>query len=251
MKNEFIKFNDYSLILDDEIRLKNINLMIKKNTILTIIGPSRAGKVNLLRSLNLTNQLFHKKVEIRGEILIDKTNIIQNYDLSYLRRKNAYISAKPIMYNGTVWDNLTLGVKIHNVPEKYWANYIRYSLDALESWEYFKDKLDLSVKKLSKLDQLKISFARVIALNPNILLVEDFTRYIDISAFLEFSDVFIKLRRKFTILMVCYDNKHAAKLGTHTLLLIDGRVIECNETRRFFERPVKKETEEYLSGKFF
>lgn len=247
MKQEYIEFVDYFLILDNEPRLKNINLKIKNNIILTIIGPSRSGKVNFLRSLNLSNQLYHK-VETRGQLLVNNNNILETQDIVKLRRKHAYISAQPIMLNGTVWDNLVIGLKIHKIPEKFWYNYIKYALELLVSWEKFKDMLETDIKKLSKLEQLIISFARIIVLNPEIILVEDFTRYLDHAAFLEFADTFIKLKRKFTIFMVCYDIKYAAKLGTYTLLLKDGRVVEMNETQRFFSKPDKAETEVFLNG---
>lgn len=251
MKNSFIQVDNFTLFIDKQVRLRNLNFSLEKNSILTIIGPTRAGKVNLIRSFNRSNELFHK-VEIEGNIYVNGKSIYDNSNtnLNYLRRKHAYIPGNPIIFNGSVWDNLIIGLEIHKIEKKHWYNYIKYALETLESWEFLKDRFDEDINKLSVLEKIIVTIARAIVLTPDLLLFEDFTRNLDSSSFLEFADTFIRLRRKFTILMVCYEFKTAAKLGTYTMLLKEGRLVEINETTKFFSMPEKEETEEFLMGKF-
>jgi phosphate transport system ATP-binding protein len=231
--------------------LSNINLEIEQQRITALIGPSGCGKSTLVRVFNRMNDLIDG-VRVAGEVLVQGNNIFSSEtDLITLRRKVGMVFQRPNPFPLSVRDNLTFGLEIHREhSKKNHTNIIEQSLKDVLLWDDLKDRLDQSALRLSLEQQQRLCIARVLAMKPQIILMDEPCSALDPIATLRIEELMQELKKNYTIVIVTHNMQQAARASDYTAFLYIGKLIEFGETKRIFSAPKEKQTEDYITGRF-
>jgi len=231
--------------------LSNINLEIEQQRITALIGPSGCGKSTLVRVFNRMNDLIDG-VRVAGEVLVQGINIFSpETDLITLRRKVGMVFQRPNPFPLSVRDNLTFGLEIHREHlKKDHTTIIEQSLKDVLLWDDLKDRLDQSALHLSLEQQQRLCIARVLAMKPQIILMDEPCSALDPIATLRIEELMQELKKNYTIVIVTHNMQQAARASDFTAFLYIGRLIEFGETKRVFSAPTEKQTEDYITGRF-
>jgi len=231
--------------------LSNINLEIEQQRITALIGPSGCGKSTLVRVFNRMNDLIDG-VRVAGEVLVQGNNIFSpESDLITLRRKVGMVFQRPNPFPLSVRDNLTFGLEIHREHlKKDHTTIIEQSLKDVLLWDDLKDRLDQSALHLSLEQQQRLCIARVLAMKPQIILMDEPCSALDPIATLRIEELMQELKKNYTIVIVTHNMQQAARASDFTAFLYIGRLIEFGETKRVFSAPTEKQTEDYITGRF-
>ncbi len=231
--------------------LFDISLDIPPTAVTALIGPSGCGKSTFLRSLNRMNDLI-TGTKITGEVKIDQQDIYKNnYDVVALRKKVGMVFQKPNPFPKTIFDNVAYGPRIHGIREKgRLQEIVEESLKSAALWDAVKDRLHHSALGLSGGEQQRLCIARALAVNPEILLMDEPASALDPIATAKIEELIIKLQTHYTIVIVTHNMQQAARVSNMTAFFHLGRLIEYRDTKTLFMRPKKKETEDYITGKF-
>ncbi len=231
--------------------LKDNNLDIYENRVTAIIGPSGCGKSTHIRVYNRIYDLYREQ-RATGEVLIDGENILSpGYDLIELRRRVGMIFQKPTPFPMTVRENVAYGLKMHyKLTRSKMMERVEWALKQAALWEEVKDDLDKPATALSGGQQQRLCIARAIAVEPEILLMDEPTSAIDPIATAKIEDLVVNLKEKFTIVIVTHNMQQAARISDFTTFFYRGVIIEYGETEKIFTKPEKKQTEEYITGRF-
>jgi phosphate transport system ATP-binding protein len=231
--------------------LKNINMEIEEKQITAIIGPSGCGKSTLLRCFNRMND-FVEGSQIRGKVFIDDLDIYNSkVDLTHLRRKVGMVFQRPNPFPLSIFENIAFGLKIHRIAGgKQIDEIVERSLQAVGLWDLLKDKLDKSALSLSLEQQQRLCIARVIALESEIILLDEPCSALDPLATQKIEELLRKLEEKFTIVIVTHNMQQAARVSDYTGFMLLGELIEFDETKKLFTNPRDSRTEAYISGHF-
>jgi phosphate transport system ATP-binding protein len=215
------------------------------------IGPSGCGKSTFLRTLNRMNDLIDN-VSIEGEVYIDNTNIYdKNIDVVNLRKKVGMIFQKSNPFAKSVYDNIAFGPRINGISHKNILDEIvERSLKQAAIWDEVKDRLFHSALSLSGGQQQRICIARSLAVNPEILLMDEPASALDPISTAKIEELIHELKREYTIIIVTHNMQQAARTSDLTALFYLGDLIEMNKTEIIFSNPAKKQTEDYISGRF-
>lgn len=231
--------------------LKNINLGIKRNAVTSIIGPSGCGKTTFLRCLNRMHDLYpHSKYE--GEIVIDGRNILDNkIDLTELRQKVGMVFQKPTPFFMSIYENIAFGLRIKGIKSKDELNFrIEKALKDSALWDEVKDILHSPATKLSGGQQQRLCIARAIAVEPEILLLDEPCSALDPASTIRIEDLIAKLKKNYTIVIVTHNMQQAARVSDYTGFFLNGELVEFDTTHKIFTAPTSKLTEEYVTGRF-
>ncbi|MHA1237896.1 MAG: phosphate ABC transporter ATP-binding protein PstB [Candidatus Odinarchaeia archaeon] len=250
MDENKIETRDLNLWFGDAHILKNITLPIKKNKITAIIGPSGCGKTTFIRVLNRMCDLDGARVQ--GEVLIDGKNILSpNVDLLELRRKIGMVFQKPNPFPKSIYENVAYGPKIHGIRNRYKLRQIvKRSLEMAALWDEVKDRLRQSALSLSGGQQQRLCIARALAVEPEILLMDEPCSALDPLSTAKIEDLMYDLSKELTIIIVTHNMQQAARVSHYTAFLYMGELVEYGKTTQIFERPKSKRTEEYITGRF-
>ena len=231
--------------------LSNINLEIEQQRITALIGPSGCGKSTLVRVFNRMNDLIDG-VRVAGEVLVQGINIFSpETDLITLRRKVGMVFQRPNPFPLSVRDNLTFGLEIHREHlKKDHTTIIEQSLKDVLLWDDLKDRLDQSALHLSLEQQQRLCIARVLAMKPQIILMDEPCSALDPIATLRIEELMQELKKNYTIVIVTHNMQQAARASDFTAFLYIGRLIEFGETKRVFSAPTEKQTEDFITGRF-
>ncbi|RLI95397.1 MAG: phosphate ABC transporter ATP-binding protein, partial [Candidatus Altiarchaeales archaeon] len=231
--------------------LIDINMKIKENRVTAIIGPSGCGKSSFIRCLNRMNDLI-ENARVSGEVIIDGVNIYDNnVDIFSLRKRVGMVFQKPNPFPMSVYDNVAYGPRIHGVGDKEELDRIvKRSLIDAALWDEVKDRLDMPALKLSGGQQQRLCIARALAVGPDIILFDEPCSALDPISTGKIEDLIHELRRNYTIVIVTHNMQQAARVSDYTAFFLLGRLIEFGKTKRLFENPQKKETEDYITGRF-
>ncbi|MCX6120940.1 MAG: phosphate ABC transporter ATP-binding protein PstB [Ignavibacteriales bacterium] len=231
--------------------LVDIDIEIEQQHITALIGPSGCGKSTLVRVFNRMNDLI-EGVRVTGEVVIQGENIFSpETDLIALRRKVGMVFQRPNPFPLSVRDNLTFGLEIHREhSKKDHTNIIEQSLKDVLLWDDLKDRLDQSALRLSLEQQQRLCIARVLAMKPQIILMDEPCSALDPIATLRIEELMQELKRNYTIVIVTHNMQQAARASDYTAFLYIGKLIEFGETKRVFSAPKEKQTEDYLTGRF-
>ena len=231
--------------------LSNINLEIEQQRITALIGPSGCGKSTLVRVFNRMNDLIDG-VRVAGEVLVQGNNIFSpESDLITLRRKVGMVFQRPNPFPLSVRDNLTFGLEIHREHlKKDHTTIIEQSLKDVLLWDDLKDRLDQSALHLSLEQQQRLCIARVLAMKPQIILMDEPCSALDPIATLRIEELMQELKKNYTIVIVTHNMQQAARASDYTAFLYIGKLIEFGETKRIFSAPKEKQTEDYITGRF-
>ena len=246
-----VKVKDLSLRYGTNQALKNISMNIPEKMVTAFIGPSGCGKSTFLRTLNRMNDLIDN-VSIEGEVYIDNTNIYdKNIDVVNLRKKVGMIFQKSNPFAKSVYDNIAFGPRINGISHKNILDEIvERSLKQAAIWDEVKDRLFHSALSLSGGQQQRICIARSLAVNPEILLMDEPASALDPISTAKIEELIHELKREYTIIIFTHNMQQAARTSDLTALFYLGDLIEMNKTEIIFSNPAKKQTEDYISGRF-
>lgn len=231
--------------------LFNINLEIPEKKVTALIGPSGCGKSTYLRTLNRMNDLIDD-VKVEGEVLIDGINIYQNgIDVVALRKKVGMIFQKSNPFPKSIYENVAYGPKIQGIKDKKILDEIvEISLRRAALWDEVKDELKKSALTLSGGQQQRLCIARALAVNPEILLMDEPASALDPISTIKIEDLIFELKQNYTIVIVTHNMQQAARVSDYTAFFYMGHLIEYDDTRVIFTAPKKKQTEDYITGRF-
>jgi phosphate transport system ATP-binding protein len=251
MDNIKVKVKDLSLRYGSNLALKNISMDIPEKKVTAFIGPSGCGKSTFLRTLNRMNDLIDN-VTLDGEVYIDNINIYdKNIDVVNLRKKVGMIFQKSNPFAKSVYDNIAFGPRINGISQKSVLDEIvERSLKQAAIWDEVKDRLFNSALSLSGGQQQRICIARSLAVNPEILLMDEPASALDPISTAKIEELIHELKREYTIIIVTHNMQQAARTSDLTALFYMGDLVEMNRTEVIFSNPAKKQTEDYISGRF-
>ncbi len=231
--------------------LKDVNLSIKPKAITAIIGPSGCGKSTLLRCFNRMNELI-KSVRISGQILLDGENIHgSSIDLTHLRRRVGMVFQRPNPFPLSVADNVAYGLRVHGLTRRAEIEEIvESSLRATNLWDDVKDKLASPALALSAEQQQRLCISRVVAIKPEVLLMDEPCSALDPIATRHIEELMSYLAEQYTILIVTHNMQQAARVASETAFMLLGDLVEFGPTINIFEKPQDKRTEDYVSGHY-
>ncbi|MCX6170863.1 MAG: phosphate ABC transporter ATP-binding protein PstB [Ignavibacteriales bacterium] len=248
-----IKFHikDLDLFFKNEKVLKQINFEIAANKILGIIGPSGSGKTTFLRALNRMNDLEDGS-RIEGNILLDEVDIYKpDYDVVALRKKVGMVFAMPVPLPMSIYENVVYGVRLSGVNDSQRLDeLVEKSLTASYLWDEVKDRLKTSGMRLSGGQQQRLCLARVLAMEPDVILLDEPCSGLDPISTAKIEDALTVLKKDYTIILVTNNTKQAARVADNTAFFLMGELIEIGSTGQIFTTPNRTETSDYITGRF-
>ncbi|MDD3375346.1 MAG: phosphate ABC transporter ATP-binding protein PstB [Candidatus Omnitrophica bacterium] len=253
IENNAIKIvvENFNFFYDKTHALKNINMGIRSNTVVGIIGPSGCGKSTFLRCFNRMNDIIHK-IKYEGGIFIDENNIFdKDLDVVDLRRKVGMVFQKSNPFPKSIFENVAYGLRINGVKNKdLIQEKVEKSLKDAALWDEIKDRLNESAFSLSGGQQQRLCIARALAIEPQILLLDEPASALDPIATGKIEELIHELKKKYTIIIVTHNMQQAARVSDYTAFFMLGELVEYNFTNKIFTNPAKKITEDYVTGRF-
>ncbi|HET6349345.1 MAG TPA: phosphate ABC transporter ATP-binding protein PstB [Candidatus Krumholzibacteria bacterium] len=227
------------------------NLEIAPRQVTAIIGPSGCGKSTHIRAYNRVFQLYREQTAT-GEIIFDGVNVLSpSTDLIDLRRRIGMIFQKPTPFPMSVYDNVAYGLRFHyRLSKSELDERVEKALDAAALWAEVKDFLRKPGTALSGGQQQRLCLARAIAVEPEVLLMDEPTSAVDPVATSKIEDLIQTLKETYTIVIVTHNMQQAARISDHTAFFYQGRIVEFGKTDRMFTNPAMKQTEDYITGRF-
>ena len=231
--------------------LKNISVTLGERHVTAFIGPSGCGKSTFLRCFNRMNDLIDS-VRITGSIKIGGQDIYSpDVDVIELRKRIGMVFQRSNPFPKSIYDNVTYGLKLHGMKVKADLDAaVEQSLRSAALWDEVKDRLNTSAMGLSGGQQQRLCIARAIAIKPEILLMDEPASALDPIATAKIEELIIELKREFTIVIVTHNMQQAARISDHTAFFYLGELIEFGPTAKLFTNPSKKQTEDYVTGRF-
>ncbi|MBM3537871.1 MAG: phosphate ABC transporter ATP-binding protein PstB [Alphaproteobacteria bacterium] len=231
--------------------IKNISLPLYDRRVTAFIGPSGCGKSTLLRMLNRIYTLYPEQ-RAEGEILIDGRNALAaDYDINLLRAKVGMVFQKPTPFPMSIYDNIAFGIRLYEKPPAAELDVrVEEALQRAALWNEVKDKLRQSGLGLSGGQQQRLCIARAIALRPEILLLDEPASALDPISTSKIEDLIHELRSDYCIAIVTHNMQQAARTADYTAFMYLGELVEYDETATIFTKPGKKQTEDYVTGRF-
>ncbi len=231
--------------------LFNINMNIPTQQVTALIGPSGCGKSTFIRSLNRMNDIIDS-TRLNGTILIDGQNIYDpSNDVVQLRKKVGMIFQKSNPFPKSVFENIAYGPRIHGINDKNkLTEIVENSLKRAALWDEVKDRLSSNALGLSGGQQQRLCIARALAIEPEIVLMDEPASALDPKSTARIEDLISELRKEYTIVIVTHNMQQAARVSDFTAFFYEGKLIEFGATEKIFTNPDLKQTEDYITGKF-
>ncbi|WP_210081475.1 phosphate ABC transporter ATP-binding protein PstB [Pantoea endophytica] len=246
-----LSVNQLSLWYGERQALNNIDLQIPKNRITALIGPSGCGKSTLLRCFNRMNDVIDR-CRIEGEILLGDYAVMQaNQDLPALRRRIGMVFQRPNPFPKSIYENVVYGLRLQGVRDRRVLNEAcERALRAAALWGEVKDQLGQNALTLSNGQQQRLVIARAIAIEPEVLLLDEPTPALDPISTLVIEELMTTLKQHFTLVLVTHNMQQAARVSDYTAFMHNGQLVEFDETDRIFTSPKARRTEDYITGRF-
>jgi phosphate transport system ATP-binding protein len=250
-KPVIISIRDLNVYYGEYRALKGINVDIPEKEITALIGPSGCGKSTFLRCLNRMNDLI-PGARVEGKILLHGKNILDPcVNVVELRKRVGMVFQRPNPFPMSIFDNVAYGPRIHGLRDKRLiAEIVEKSLRSAALWDEVKDKLKHSAFTLSGGQQQRLCIARVLAVEPEILLMDEPAAALDPISTLKIEDLMRELANHYTIVIVTHNMQQAARVSRYTGFFLSGELIEFDESDKIFTRPSDKRTEDYITGRF-
>jgi phosphate transport system ATP-binding protein len=248
---EIIKVSNLNLFYGKFHALIDVDMNVEKNKITALIGPSGCGKSTLLRCLNRMNDLI-RSAKVTGSILLDNVEIISpDVEVAELRKKVGMVFQRPNPFPLSIWENVTYGLKVAGIRNKSKLNEIaERSLKGAWMWDQVKDKLNYPALELPLDQQQRLCIARLLAVQPDVILMDEPCSSLDPIATMKIEELMIDLKKDYTIAIVTHNMQQASRVSDYTGYMLLGEMIEFDDTKRIFTNPANKLTEEYISGKY-
>ncbi len=250
-KNIAISVDNLNLYYGDKQALRDISLEIPEKQVTAFIGPSGCGKSTLLRCMNRMNDLVDG-VKIEGGLNINGQNIYSaTTDVTHLRRKVGMVFQKPNPFPKTIYENVAYGLRLQGIKKRRVIDdVVEWALKGAAIWDEVKDRLHDSALGLSGGQQQRIVIARAIAVQPEVLLLDEPASALDPISTLKIEELIHELKRDYTIVIVTHNMQQAARVSDNTAFLYMGDLIEVGNTNQIFTNPEKKKTEDYITGRY-
>jgi len=235
----------------DSQALFDLNIRIPERQVTALIGPSGCGKSTFLRTLNRMNDIIDG-TRIEGKIMIDGHDIYgNNTDVVLLRKRVGMIFQKSNPFPKSIFENIAFGPRIHGTKDKRKLHEIvEKSLTSAALWDEVKDRLNESALGLSGGQQQRLCIARALAVEPEIVLMDEPASALDPKSTARVEDLILQLKQDYTIVIVTHNMQQASRVSDITAFFFEGKLIEVGETTQIFTKPNLKQTEDYISGKF-
>ncbi|GHD78312.1 phosphate ABC transporter ATP-binding protein PstB [Vogesella fluminis] len=246
-----LKVKDLNFYYGNFLALKKVNLDIPAGKVTAFIGPSGCGKSTLLRTFNRMFELY-PGMRAEGEILLDNQNILtKSVDVNMLRASVGMVFQKPTPFPMSIYDNITFGVKLYeNLSRSEMDDRVEWALRKAALWNEVKDKLKQSGNSLSGGQQQRLCIARGVATRPEVLLLDEPTSALDPISTAHIEELIHELKQDYTIAIVTHNMQQAARVSDYTAYMYLGELMEFGATDDIFTAPRRKETEDYITGKF-
>jgi phosphate transport system ATP-binding protein len=251
MKETKIVVKDLNLFYGEKQALKNISIEILSKRVTAFIGPSGCGKSTFIRVLNRMNDLIDH-VRIEGEVFIDGVNIYdKSLDVVNLRKNVGMVFQKSNLFPKSIYDNLVYGPRINGIREKKILDEIvEKTLNQAAIWDEVKDRLNENALSLSGGQQQRLCIARALAVEPEIILMDEPASALDPISTAKIEELIHDLKKEYTIVIVTHNMQQAARVSDQTAFFYLGELIEFDRTTTIFTKPTKKQTEDYVTGRF-
>jgi phosphate transport system ATP-binding protein len=246
-----LEVKDLKLSYGDNEALHGIDMVIPKNRVTAFIGPSGCGKSTLLRCFNRMNDLVDD-CHITGEIQMDDSNIYdRSVDIAELRRRVGMVFQKPNPFPKSIYENVAYGLRIQGINKKRVIDEtVEWALKSAALWDEVKDRLHESALGMSGGQQQRLVIARTIAVKPEVLLLDEPASALDPISTLKIEELIHELKKDFTIVIVTHNMQQAARVSDYTAFMYMGDMIEFGVTDTLFTNPAKKQTEDYITGRY-
>lgn len=246
-----LSVQDFNFFYGSFHALKNINMEIPEHKVTAFIGPSGCGKSTLLRAFNRMYDLY-PNMKTEGKILLDGADILDgSLDAALLRAKVGMVFQKPTPFPMSIYDNVAFGVKLYEkLSKSEMDERVEWALKKAALWDEVKDKLKQSGHSLSGGQQQRLCISRTIACKPDVLLLDEPTSALDPISTARIEELVSELKNDYTIAMVTHNMQQAARVSDFTAYMYLGELVEVGETAQVFTNPAKRETEDYITGKF-
>jgi len=231
--------------------LKSIQMEVAANRVTAIIGPSGCGKSTLLRSFNRIYELYPGQ-RATGEIILDGENVLEpGTDLIRLRARVGMVFQKPTPFPMSIYDNIAFGVNLYeNIRRSEMDDRVEWALQQAALWNEVKDKLKQNGMSLSGGQQQRLCIARAIAVKPEVLLLDEPASALDPISTLKIEELIYELKRNYTIAIVTHNMQQAARVSDYTAFMYLGELVEFGDTNAIFTNPTRKQTEDYITGRY-
>lgn len=246
-----IEVKDLSLHYGEKKALTDISMLIPRNKVTALIGPSGCGKSTFLRSINRMNDLI-PNVSITGQMLVEGIDIYdKNVDVVNIRKKIGMVFQKSNPFPKSIYENIAYGPKINGMKDKNQLDEIvETSLRQAAIWDEVKDRLGDSAMGLSGGQQQRLCIARTLAVSPDIILMDEPASALDPLSTAKIEELVHQLKEQYTIIIVTHNMQQAARTSDYTAFFYLGELIEMDKTKSIFTKPSKKQTEDYITGRF-
>jgi phosphate transport system ATP-binding protein len=243
--------NDLSFYYGANKALKNVTVPLYDRKVTAFIGPSGCGKSTLLRVLNRIYELYPNQ-RAEGEVLLDGEDILHSkQDLNLLRARIGMVFQKPTPFPMTIWDNIAFGIKLYErMPRSELEGRVEDALQRAALWGEVKDKLKESGLSLSGGQQQRLCIARTVATRPEVILLDEPCSALDPISTAKIEELIDELSTDYTIVIVTHNMQQASRTSDHTAFMYLGELIEFGPTEKIFTAPDKKQTEQYITGRF-
>jgi phosphate transport system ATP-binding protein len=245
-----IVMENVSVLFDGKAAIRNISMAIRINKVTAIIGPSGCGKSTLLRALNRLHDV-QPNARVEGRILLDGEDIMK-LDSTIVRRRVGMVFQKPNPFpTMSIFDNVVAGLRFNGIRKRsLLAEIAEEALRRAALWDEVKDRLRAPATSLSGGQQQRLCIARALAIEPEVLLMDEPTSALDPIATAKIEELIYELKRTYTIVIVTHNMQQAARVSDWTAFMYLGELIEFDKTRNIFTNPSKRQTEEYITGRF-
>ncbi len=235
----------------DTLALKDISLGLQTNKVTSFIGPSGCGKSTLLRVLNRMYALYPRQ-RAEGEVLLDGENILRpDQDLNLLRSRVGMVFQKPTPFPMSIYDNIAFGIRLYEkLPRKELDDRVQHALEGAALWPEVKDKLESSGLSLSGGQQQRLCIARTIAIQPDVILLDEPCSALDPISTARVEELIDELKPRYTIAIVTHNMQQAARVSDYTAFMYLGDLVEFSPTKQMFTSPTQPQTQQYITGRF-
>ncbi len=248
-KSTVFHIEDLNIYYNDFHAIKQVSLDIERNRVVALIGPSGCGKSTFLKALNRMNDLV-EGCNVTGTVELDGESIFETSAMA-LRKKVGMVFQKPNPFPMSIYDNVAFGPRTHGIKQKATLNdIVEKSLRDAALWNEVKDRLKKSALRLSGGQQQRLCIARALAVEPEVILMDEPTAALDPIATLKIEDLMFELKKKYTIVVVTHNMQQATRVSDKTAFFLLGDMIEFGPTDKLFSHPQDERTENYITGRF-
>jgi phosphate transport system ATP-binding protein len=245
-----IQIQNLSYFYGSHPAVAEVSLDVRRNEVLALIGPSGCGKSTLIKAINRISEVA-SEVRVEGDVLLDgKSVYAPDVDVTALRRRVGMVFQKPNPFPKSIYDNVAFGLRLLGQDERRIEERVEWSLRAAALWDEVRDRLKAGAMGISGGQQQRLCIARTLAVQPEVILMDEPCSALDPIATQKIEDLIDDLKKDYTIVIVTHNMQQAARVSDRTAFMWLGKMIEVGDTKKIFTNPDQKMTEDYITGRF-